>query len=306
MFYFTNKLVKNQKINLPIFKEKNIEVYLKREDLINPLISGNKFRKLKYNISEFYRLRKKNIITFGGPYSNHLLACAQIGHINKIETVGIVRGNELEKKTLNYNLKLCQNLGMKLHFISRDEYKKRNKKSYQQNILKKHIESYLIPEGGTNDRGVMGCEEILCKSDEIFDVICCPVGSGGTISGIINKSKKKQTVIGFSALKSSRVENVISRYVSKENWHIFDDDLFGGYSKIDKKLVNFINEIFRETKILFDPIYNSKMLYKIISLINNSKWPYGQKILLINTGGLHSIDGINKKLINKGCATINQ
>ena len=306
MFYFTNNLVKNQKIDLPIFKEKNIEVYLKREDLIHPLISGNKFRKLKYNVSEFYRLRKKNIITFGGPYSNHLLACAHIGNINKIETIGIVRGKELENKILNKNLKLCQNLGMKLNFVSRDEYKKRNKTDYQQNILKKHIKSYLIPEGGTNDCGVMGCEEILSKSDQKFDVICCPVGSGGTISGIINKSNKKQTVIGFSALKSSGVENVISRYVSKDNWLIFDDDLFGGYSKIDKKLVIFINEIFRETKILFDPIYNSKMLYKIISLINDSGWSYGRKILLINTGGLQSIDSINKKLINKGCNIINQ
>ena len=306
MFYFTNNLVKNQKIDLPIFREKNIEVYLKREDLIHPLISGNKFRKLKYNVSEFYRLRKKNIITFGGPYSNHLFACAHIGNMNKIEIIGIVRGKELEKKILNKNLKLCQNLGMKLNFVSRDEYKKRNKTDYQQNILRKHIESYLIPEGGTNDYGVMGCEEILSKSDEKFDVICCPVGSGGTISGIINKSNKKQTVIGFSALKSSGVENVISRYVSKDNWLIFDDDLFGGYSKIDKKLVIFINEIFRETKILFDPIYNSKMLYKIISLISDSRWSYGRKLLLINTGGLQSIDSINKKLINKGCNIINQ
>ena len=306
MFSFTNKTIINQKIDLPILKKKNIDLFIKREDLIHPIISGNKFRKLKYNILELKKLRKRQIITFGGAFSNHLFACAYLGRHNKIKTIGIIRGEELEFEELNYNLKKCKKFGMTLKFITRKEYKERNNPSYQKNLLNKFEGSYLIPEGGTNDLGVFGCQEILNEKDGYFDSICCAVGSGGTISGLINESKGTQTVIGFSALKSSGVEEVINKYVTKQNWKIYQDDLFGGYSKIDKKLVNFINDFFKKHQILLDPIYNSKMLYKIINLINNNNNHFGKKILMINTGGLHSIEGINQKLSKKGCSIINQ
>ncbi len=306
MFSFANKTITNQKVDLPILNKKKIELFIKREDLIHTIISGNKFRKLKYNILELKKLRKRQIITFGGAFSNHLFACAYLGYTNKIKTVGIIRGEELEFEELNYNLKQCQKFGMELKFISRNEYKERNNLRYQKYLLNKFDRSYLIPEGGTNDLGVLGCQEILNENDKYFDSICCPVGSGGTISGLINESKETQIVIGFSALKSSGVEKVINGFVTKKNWKIYQDDLFGGYSKIDEKLVSFINDFFRNYKILLDPIYNSKMLYKIISLINNNNHDFGKKILMINTGGLHSIKGINQKLSKKGCSIINQ
>ena len=165
--------------------------------------------------------------------------------------------------------------------------------------------AFIVPEGGTNYLGVKGCEEILNKEDSFFDVICCPVGSGGTISGLINSKNNLQKILGFSALKDSKIKNVITKFVNNNDWKVFDDMFFGGYSKVDYELVNFINKTYDQTGILFDPIYNSKMLFQIIYMISNDKWPYGKNILLINTGGIQSIDEINLRLKKKGCVTIN-
>ena len=303
MFCFKDIKSINQKVNLPLFQKKNISLYIKREDLIHPIISGNKFRKLKYNIKEAISQKKKEIITFGGAYSNHLLACSFVGKQMGLKTIGIIRGDELSKKTFNSTLKKCHDFGMTFNFITREEYRKRNQKDYLDSLKNKHNDAFIIPEGGTNYYGVKGCEEILNKEDEFFDVICCPVGSGGTISGLINSNINK--ILGFSALNVSNINNVISNFVNNDNWEVLDDKLFGGYSKIDNKLVDFINKINIQTGILLDPIYNSKMLYHITSMILSEKWNYGNKILLINTGGLQSINEMNIKLTKKGCITIN-
>jgi 1-aminocyclopropane-1-carboxylate deaminase len=304
MFFFKDFKSINEKINLPVLNKQKISLYIKREDLIHPIISGNKFRKLKYNIKEAINQQKSEILTFGGAYSNHLLACSFIGKLMKLKTTGIIRGDELSKQKLNSTLQKCHDFGMKFIFISREEYKRRNEKDYISSLKKLYRDAFIIPEGGTNDFGIMGCQEILNKEDETFDVICCPVGSGGTISGLINSKKKHQKILGFSALKSSEINNVISKFVNNNNWKVLDDIYFGGYSKIDNKLVNFINKTYSQTGILFDPIYNSKMLFQIIHLILSKKWVYGNKVLLINTGGLQSITEMNIKLNKKGCQVI--
>lgn len=305
MFYFKEIKSENQEIKLPIFKNNNIRVFIKREDLIHSIISGNKFRKLKYNVEKALNEKKDQIITFGGAFSNHILATAYIGKLTNLKTIGIIRGDELINKKLNSTLQNCKNFGMKFLFISRADYKKRNNAEYISTLRKKYTNSFIIPEGGTNYLGVKGCEEILEKDDDFFDVICCPVGSGGTIAGLINTKKKFQKILGFSALKSSNINNVITKFVNNNDWKIFDDNFFKGYSKIDNRLVNFINDINKQTGILLDPIYNSKMLYHIIKMISNDQWIYGKKILLINTGGLQSINEINFKLKKKGCEIIN-
>lgn len=305
MFYFKEIKSKNQEIKLPIFKNNNIRVFIKREDLIHSIISGNKFRKLKYNVEKVLNEKKDQIITFGGAFSNHILATAYIGKLTNLKTIGIIRGDELLNKKLNSTLQNCKNFGMKFLFISRKDYKKRNNAEYINTLRKKYTNSFIIPEGGTNYLGVKGCEEILEKDDDFFDVICCPVCSGGTIAGLINSKKKFQKILGFSALKSSNINNVITKFVNNNNWKIFDDNFFKGYSKIDNRLVNFINDINKQTGILLDPIYNSKMLYHIIKMISSDQWIYGKKILLINTGGLQSINEINFKLKKKGCKIIN-
>jgi len=305
MFFSKDFKSINEKMNLTVLSNQKVSLYIKREDLIHPIISGNKFRKLKYNIKEALDQQKSEILTFGGAYSNHLLACSFIGKLMGLKTTGIIRGDELSKKKLNSTLKKCQDFGMKFIFISREEYRRRNEKDYINSLKKNHKAAFIIPEGGTNYFGVMGCQEILNKEDNNYDVICCPVGSGGTISGLINSKKKHQKILGFSALKSSDINNVITKFVKNNNWEIFDDMFFGGYSKIDNKLVDFINKIYSQTGILLDPIYNSKMLFQIVHMILNNKWIYGNKVLLINTGGLQSITEINIKLNKKGCQTIN-
>ena len=305
MFNFNNIASINQEISLPILNKYNKKIYFKREDLIHPIISGNKFRKLKYNIKEALKINKTHLISFGGAYSNHLLALSYIGKLYGISTLGIIRGEELLKKKLNSTLQKCNDFGMKFVYVSREEYRKRNHIKYIDSLQKLYKDSFIIPEGGTNHLGVKGCEEILTKKDEDFDVICCPVGSGGTISGLINSKNKNQKVLGFSALKASGINNVISNFVNNNNWELYDDVFFGGYSKVDNRLVSFINETYSSTGVLLDPIYNSKMLFRIINLILIDKWIYGDKILIINTGGLQSVYEMNLKLKKKGCITIN-
>jgi len=305
MFNFNNIASINQEISLPILNKYNKKIYFKREDLIHPIISGNKFRKLKYNIKEALKINKTHLISFGGAYSNHLLALSYIGKLYGLSTLGIIRGEELLKKKLNSTLQKCNDFGMKFVYVSREEYRKRNHIKYIDSLQKLYKDSFIIPEGGTNHLGVKGCEEILTKKDEDFDVICCPVGSGGTISGLINSKNKNQKVLGFSALKASGINNVISNFVNNNNWELYDDVFFGGYSKVDNRLVSFINETYSSTGVLLDPIYNSKMLFRIINLILIDKWIYGDKILIINTGGLQSVYEMNLKLKKKGCITIN-
>ena len=304
MFLFKDFKSNNEKFNLPVLNKQKISLHIKREDLIHPIISGNKFRKLKYNIKEALSQQKSEILTFGGAHSNHLLACSYVGKLMGLKTIGMIRGDELSKKKLNSTLQKCQDFGMKFTFISRTEYRRRNESDYINSLKKNHQHAFIVPEGGTNDLGVLGCQEILNKKDENYDVICCPVGSGGTISGLINSKKKHQKILGFSALKSSKINNVISKFVNNDNWEILEDIFFGGYSKIDNKLANFINETYIQTGILLDPIYNSKMLFQIVYMILSDKWIYGNKVLIINTGGLQSITEMNIKLNKKGCQII--
>ncbi|MBL6649010.1 MAG: 1-aminocyclopropane-1-carboxylate deaminase/D-cysteine desulfhydrase [Flavobacteriaceae bacterium] len=276
---------------------------MKREDLIHPVISGNKFRKLKYNIQSIDK--KKQLISFGGAYSNHLLALSYIGKYENLNTVGIVRGEELKNLELNPTLKRCIENGMKLKFVDRNEYRLRNNKVYIKKLKKTYMNSLIIPEGGTNDKGIKGCEEILSDDDRVFfDVICVPVGSGGTFSGLINSSSKKQLVIGFSSLNNSNLKNDIIKFVNKKNWELIEDDVFGGYAKFNQELISFINNFYNITKIKLDPIYNSKMIFRIIDTIKKKKWRFGKRILIINTGGLQSIESFNNLLKNKKCETI--
>lgn len=304
MSFFKEIFSKNIRLNIPLLENKGYEIFMKREDLIHPIISGNKFRKLKYNIEEI-KNKKLKLVTFGGAFSNHLLAVAYISKIEKIKAIGIVRGEELHNFKLNPTLKKCIDYGMKLKFVSRDEYRLRHEKKYLEKLISKHSNAYIIPEGGTNEFGVKGCEEILNSNDiDYFDTICVPVGSGGTISGIINSSSSKQKILGFSSLKKSNIRVQINKFVNKNNYKIIDENYFGGYAKFNSQLVDFINEFYYNHEIKLDPIYNSKMIFRILNDLRSNKWNYGKKILLINTGGLQSIDGFNKRLKEKKCATI--
>ncbi|WP_425459553.1 1-aminocyclopropane-1-carboxylate deaminase/D-cysteine desulfhydrase [Flavobacterium dankookense] len=283
-----------------------ISLFIKREDLIHPIISGNKFRKLKYNLTEAKKQNQTTLLTFGGAFSNHILAVAAAGKEYGFKTIGIIRGEELETKIeANPTLKKAQEFGMVFDFISREEYRTKNNPEFVNKVEKKFGNFYLIPEGGTNELAVIGCQEILTKVDEDFDFICCAVGTGGTISGIINSSKDCQKVLGFPALKGDFLQEDIRKFANMDNWELITDYHFGGYAKIDEKLIHFINDFYMKYSIPLDPIYTSKMTFGVIDLIEKGYFPPKSKILLIHTGGLQGVNGMNSVLRKKNITQIN-
>lgn len=304
-FFEKEFISENEQIHLPILEEKKIELFIKREDLIHPSVSGNKFRKLKYNLEEAKKLKKKALLTFGGAFSNHIAATAVAGKLAGLKTFGIIRGDELGKnlkETLaeNATLREAHKNGMKFNFVSRELYRQKSSFGFIEKMKNKWGDFYLVPEGGTNCLAVNGCEEILTKDDAQFNYVCTAVGTGGTISGLINSINKKQKVIGFPALKGNFLSEEIRKYTTKRgNWSLNNDYHFGGYAKYNEELVSFINSFKEETSILLDPIYTGKMLFGIIDLIKKDEFPEGTKILAIHTGGLQGIEGFNQTLEKK-------
>ena len=280
------------------------KLWLRREDLIKEEIKGNKFRKLKYNLIEAKKINSKAILTFGGAFSNHLYATALSGHINSIKTYGIVRGNEWKEKFKDSpTLVNCINYGMKLIFVSRDTFKKKNDCEFWSIINLNPSNFYIIPEGGTNELAVKGCSEMLKKNDKIYDVLCCPVGTGGTIRGLINSSTINQKIIGFSVLNNN-LKLDISRHTDNKRWELNNKYTFGGYAKSNTDLISFINNFRKRFDVQLDPIYTGKMLYGIFDLITKNKWHWGRNILIFHTGGKQGIEGFNKRQIKKGLSCI--
>ena len=285
-------------------EEKGIELYIKREDEIHPFVSGNKFRKLKYNIQEAKKTNKNTLLTFGGAFSNHIVATAVAGYLTDFKTIGVIRGEELgldvtETLSKNTTLKNSYEHNMQFEFVSRELYRKKLEDSFINNLKENYGDFYLIPEGGTNDLAIKGCEEILTVSDAKFDYICCAVGTGGTISGVINASSKHQKVIGFPALKGDFLFDDIKKLTSKSNWSLQTNYHFGGYAKYTDELIRFINDFNKDTGVLLDPIYTVKMIFGILDMIKKNQFKKGSKILAIHTGGIQGIEGFNQKLKKK-------
>ncbi len=304
-FFSQNFKTENQQVFHSVLKKKNIELYIKREDEIHPFVSGNKFRKLKYNIKEARNQQKDRLLTFGGAYSNHIVATAVAGKLSGFKTSGIIRGDELGvdiDKTLSKNatLREAHKNGMKFKFISRSAYRNKTSEDFINQLKDEFDDFYLIPEGGTNDLAIKGCEEILIQEDNKFDYICCAVGTGGTISGLINSANECQKVIGFPALKGAFLQEEIKQLVKRnDNWSLQNEYHFGGYGKYNTALIRFINDFKKQTNILLDPIYTGKMLFGIIDMIEKNQFFNNSKILVIHTGGLQGIAGVNQKLKNK-------
>ena len=290
--FHQNIQTENQQIQLPLLQEKQIELWIKREDLIHPYVSGNKFRKLKYNIQQAKHLKKNTLLTFGGAFSNHIVATSVAGKIYGFNTIGVIRGEELAKnlnKVLKENTTLAKahECGMHFDFISRQEYRNKTNIDFIEKLKAKYGDFYLIPEGGTNDLAIKGCQEILVDTDKKFNFICTSVGTGGTIAGLINSAKKHQSILGFPALKENFIEKEIKQLTNKsQNWRLMDDYHFGGYAKCKPELLRFINDFKRDTNILLDPIYTGKMLFGILEMIKKNSFKRGTKILAIHTGGI--------------------
>ncbi len=275
----------------------DVEVWMKREDLLHPFVSGNKLRKLQYNLLQAQQDKYNCLLTFGGAYSNHIAATAYAAKTFGLHSIGVIRGEELKDKIRsNPTLSFAKENGMSFHFVSREDYRKKESQAFIDMLHQKFGYFYLIPEGGTNNLAIKGCEEILSIRDEKFDYICTAVGTGGTISGIINSSKAHQCILGFPALKGDFLADEIRKFATKDNWRLITDYHFGGYAKISQELIAFINRFYKQSGISLDPIYTAKMCYGIADLIHKGYFKKGSKLLLIHTGGLQGIAGINQKL----------
>ena len=284
--------IKTQEISFPLLKKKGVRLFIKRIDQIHKYVSGNKWFKLKYNLLEAKRKGFDLILTFGGAYSNHISATAFLAKENGISSIGIIRGDKC--LPLNHTLRFAVQQGMKIDYLNRSDYRLKHTVESLNN-LKKFGDFYLIPEGGSNDLALIGAEEIL-DLDDNQNYICTSVGTGITISGIINAKNEHQHVIGFSAIKGFNIlGKKIENWAKKDNWIILDDYCFGGYAKLNNKLVHFVNYFLKTQNISLDIIYNGKMMYGIMDLVATNYFPKGSTILAIHTGGIQGNIGMNER-----------
>ncbi|AYO55368.1 1-aminocyclopropane-1-carboxylate deaminase/D-cysteine desulfhydrase [Acinetobacter wuhouensis] len=274
--------------------DSSTHIAIKRLDQIHPQISGNKFFKLKYNFLEAQRLGDKKILTFGGAYSNHIAATAYAAHRFGFDSIGIIRGEELTNKTLNHTLSTAQQFGMQLQFVSREKYRLKDTNEFLQELKLHYPNTYIIPEGGSNELAIQGCREILTEDDlKNYDVICCAVGTGGTIAGLIEASAKHQKVLGFSALKGDFLTDDVAQLTNKRNWKILDDYCCGGYAKTNDELFQFIKSFEKQYQIPLEHIYTGKMMFGIFDLIQKQYFPKNSRILVIHSGGLQGKSNVD-------------
>ena len=264
-----------------------VQLTIKRLDLIHPQISGNKFFKLKYNLLAAQQQGFSQVLTFGGAFSNHIAATAFAAQHFGFQSIGMIRGEELASQPFNPTLQTAQDLGMQLHFLSRFEYRLRHQAEYLQQLQQQYPQAFIIPEGGSNTLAIQGTQEILSPDDlENYDVICCAVGTGGTLAGIIESSSEQQHVLGFSALKGDFLKHDIQQWTDKSNWSLTDAYCCGGYAKITPKLLQFMQQFEQQHHIPLEQVYTAKMMMGILDLIQYHHFPANTRILAIHTGGL--------------------
>jgi len=284
-----------------LFKHK-INLYVKREDLNDPELSGNKLHKLKYNLLKAREDNHETLLTFGGAYSNHIYAVAAAGKRFGFNTIGIIRGEE--HLPLNPTLKFAKSCGMKIGYMNRGTY--RNKTSYQviTQLKEQFGRFYLIPEGGTNELALKGCAEIINSLDINFNIICTACGTGGTIAGLISGLKGSQIAIGFAVLKGAEflnndIRKLLGLYKTKRlnNWEIKMDYHFGGYAKFTPELIDFTNKFESNTIIKVEPVYTGKMFFGIYDMIQKTNIPEETTIIALHTGGLQGLEGFKERRV---------
>lgn len=264
-----------------------VTLAIKRLDSVHPQISGNKFFKLKYNFAAAQRQGLKQVLTFGGAYSNHIAATAYAAHLFGMQSIGIIRGEELAHKALNPTLQTAQGFGMQLQFVSREMYRLKQSASFLTQLQAEFPNGYIIPEGGTNPLAIQGCTEILSPADlENFDLICCAAGTGGTIAGLIEASAAHQQVLGFSALKGDFLTKNVEQWTARCNWRITDEFCQGGYAKTTPEIMQFIQEFEAAYSIPLEQVYTGKMLFGIQQMILRGEIKPEQRLLVLHTGGL--------------------
>jgi 1-aminocyclopropane-1-carboxylate deaminase len=275
-----------QEIQDELLLRAGIRLFMKREDLNHPFISGNKWWKLKYNLEEAVRTGKTTLVTYGGAYSNHIYATAAAAFELKLRSIGIIRGEK--HLALNPTLSFAHRMGMELRYVSRSDYRS---ESMADKTTIHPEEHYFIPEGGSNRLAVKGVKEFAEKINDDFDYLCCPVGTGGTLAGLIEGMPPSTKILGFSVLKGAEflreeIKNLVEDKVNKSSWDLIHDYHFGGYAKATPALHRFISQFINDQNIPLEFIYTGKMMAGIYDLVDKGFFPRGATVLSVHTGGI--------------------
>lgn len=290
----------------PILEAHEVRLLVKRDDLIDDEVSGNKWRKLKFNILQCNQYKNEGVLTFGGAYSNHLLATASACKKAGLKSVGVVRGDELNPQS-NATLAQCEKLGMHLHFISREEYHLKDERFYHEELLKEFPNLHVVLEGGSNYWGMIGCQEILREIDQEFDRIVLAQGTTTTSCGVLLGLELKQQLTAIPVLKGFDSKSEMLRLLGKsgidsetteqllEKTEVLDQYHFGGYAKFNDELLQFIQDFHQAHRIKLDPIYTGKAMYALFEEVKKGRYN-GEKIVFLHTGGLQGVAGVEAKI----------
>jgi 1-aminocyclopropane-1-carboxylate deaminase len=272
-----------------------VNLYIKRDDLIHPEISGNKWRKLKYNLENAKAAGKKKLLTFGGAFSNHIYATAAAGKEFGFATLGIIRGERTEP--LNATLSFAETCGMRLIFVSRSAFKLPFSKEFLTEVVTDFMDYFIIPEGGKNLAGAKGCSEIPEEIPLEKHILCSAVGTGTTLAGMICSGKPDVQIVGIPVLKDYGLENEIREMVRKinpeadKNWSLNYDFHFGGYAKFTSELLDFMCWYYSKHFIYLDPVYTGKMMFAVYDLMKKGVFQENSNVVCLHTGGLQGITG---------------
>ena len=304
-----------QKLESELLSEKQIELWIKRDDLIHPAISGNKWRKLKWNIEKAKDNKKSKLLTFGGAFSNHIAATAFACKAAGLQSIGVIRGEKVEP--LNATLTKAQADGMRLHFISREADKLKKDHDFILGLRNQFGNFHLVPEGGANYYGVMGCMEIAKEFDVQPNFFATSAGTGTTASGLLLSATQHQKVMVFSGLKGGEfLKDDIKHLINYTTYNADDtretlkhldlitDYHFGGFAKITPELVEFANAFYRQFQIPLDLIYTSKLFYGLFDMIRKNHFKPHSKIVALHTRGLQGNNGFSGQMKKMGVSLI--
>lgn len=280
-----------------IFTEKNIQVWIKREELNHPVIQGNKLYKLQQNLSYAKQHKKSPLISFGGPFSNHIAALAAAGKEFQVPTIGFIRGDELKNhpEKWSHTLVTAEDNGMQLQFLDRQTYRQKDQANFQNQLKATYPNGYILPEGGTNVLAIQGFKPLTEELEQQinWDYLFCAVGTGGTLAGLIQNSQyqNKRQLIGIASLKGAKflnqaVEQWLDTAKPLNDWQIELDFHGGGYGKTNHEIKACQNWFESEFKIQLDPVYNNKMVFAFMQMLQQGRVKQGAKVVLLHTGGL--------------------
>jgi len=288
-----------QYIKEPLLQAYGVELAIKRDDMLHPVVSGNKWRKLKYNLLAAREQGYRTLLSFGGAYSNHIHALAGVGKQLDFTTIGVIRGESFV--TDNSTLSYASSCGMSLHFVDRATYRRRGDADYLAELQQGFGHCYMLPEGGSNELAVLGVAELWQEVEEVFDYVYTAAGTGATAAGVISAAPAVTEVRVIAVLKGAgflrqEIAGYLNNTVETADWQLFDEYHFGGYAHLTPQLVAFMDRFEALHQIPLEPVYTAKMLYALYDQVRSGLIPAGSRVLAIHTGGLQGRAGMELAL----------